>query len=46
MKLFRRVPGNGEPIQLTHKQLRFLLGKQFVLGLLLGFILRELLARY
>jgi hypothetical protein len=46
MKLFRRIPKNSEPITLSHNQLRFLLGKQFVLGILLGFIIRELLIRF
>jgi hypothetical protein len=46
MKLFRRILKNHEPITLSHKQLRFLLVKQFIFGILLGFILRELFLRF
>jgi hypothetical protein len=45
MELFRRIPKNNETISLSHKQIRFMLVKQFIYGLVLGFIIRELVLR-
>ncbi|MFD2443854.1 hypothetical protein ACFSO7_07635 [Bacillus sp. CGMCC 1.16607] len=45
-KLFRRVPKNNEPCNLSHGQVRFLQIKQLLLGIFIGFIIRELLLRW
>jgi hypothetical protein len=45
MKWFKSIPKNNEMISINHKQMRFMLVKQFLYGLLLGFIIREILFR-